>query len=103
MTVVDRARLAADPTGTLRKVVDALSGGLSPADNFQCKLLGPITTPAANVEFTVTHNLGIVPTRYVWNVDSNAVVYDSRRDQWTQSQMFLKCSATGTTLYLIVF
>jgi hypothetical protein len=77
---------------------------LSPLDNFQCKVLGPIVTPgAANVEFTVGHNLGRTPINYIWNVDQNCVVYDSRRVNWTAQQMFLKCSVVSATLYLIVF
>lgn len=102
--IVTRARLAADPNGTLGKVVDALANGLTPVDNWQAKLIGPITTPSvANTEFTVIHNLGTKPTRYVWNVDKNAVVYDSRRIDWTSSQMFLKCSGASVALYLIIF
>ncbi len=100
---VDRARLATDPSGILGKVVDALSNGLTPSDNWRAKLLGPVTTPVgADAEFTVAHNLGIVPTRYVWNVDKGVVIYDSRRSAWTSSQMFLKCSGSSATVYLIV-
>lgn len=100
---IDRARLSADPLGAVGKIVDALSNGLTPADNWQAKLLGPIITPGANVEFTVQHNLGTKPTRYIVNLNQNAVVYDSRRDQWTDQRMFLKCGGPGATLYLIVF
>jgi len=84
-------------------ILRALDHRISPLDNWQARTLGPITTPGSvDTEFAVAHNLGIVPTYYVWNVDKNAVVYDSRRVNWTESQMFLKCSATSVTLYLIV-
>jgi len=87
---------------SLKRVLEALANQLSPTDNLQCKVLGPITTPGANVEFTVTHGLGRVPTNYIWNVDQTCTVYDSRRVNWTESAMFLKCSAAGAILYLIV-
>lgn len=88
---------------SVRDLLRAVSNNLTFVDNFLAKLVGPITTPAgADTEFTVDHNLGIVPTRYVWNVDKGVVIYDSRRNLWTTSQMFLKCSGTSAVLYLIV-
>jgi hypothetical protein len=89
---------------SIRDILTALDNQLTPQDNFQAKILGPIVTPGvANTEFTVQHNLGRVPTNYIWNVDQNAVVYDSRRASWTSQQLFLKCSATSVNLYLIIF
>lgn len=62
-----------------------------------------ILTPAANVEFTVTHNLGRIPTGYdVKGRDQAAIVYDSRRANWTTKQMFLKCNVAGVNLILFV-
>lgn len=88
---------------SVTQILKALDHRISPADNWQAKLLGPIVTPGvADTEFTVDHSLGIVPTYYVWDVDKNAVVYDSRRANWTVTQMFLKASAATVTLYLIV-
>lgn len=88
-------------------VVDLLRAAdhrLSPLDNFQCKVLGPIVTPGtANTAFTVNHNLGRTPINYIWNVDQNCVVYDDTRSSWTDKQMSLKCSVVSATLYLIVF
>lgn len=88
---------------SLDDVLRALDHRISPLDNWQAKTLGPITTPGtANTEFTVVHNLGIKPTYYIVNVDQNCVVYDSQRANWTESQMFLKCSAASAVIYLIV-
>jgi hypothetical protein len=87
---------------SVQRILNALSNNLTPKENLAAKVLGPITTPGANVEFTVSHNLGTVPDNYIWNVDSACMVYDSRRVNWTTSQMFLKCSAAGATLYLLV-
>src|SRR6266849_3907617 len=42
-----------------------------------------ITTPGANVEFTVTHNLGRISVGYdVRSIDQAAIVYDSRKSSW---------------------
>ena len=87
---------------SLKRVLEALANSLTPDDNFRMKLLGPVTTPAANVEFTVTHSLGTTPKYYIWNVDAAGTVYDSRRANWTASLMYLKCSVAGAALYLLV-
>lgn len=87
---------------SVRDLLRAMNHGVNPTDNWQCKMLGPITTPAGNTEFTVQHNLGRIPTNYIWNVDGNVIVYDSRRVNWTVEVMFLKCSGAAATLYLIV-
>lgn len=61
-----------------------------------------ITTPGANVEFTVTHNLGRIPTGYdIRSIDAAAHVYDSRKTLWTTTQMFLKCDVA--TVHLVLF
>lgn len=89
---------------SIRDILRALTNNLNFADNFQAKVLGPITTPGvADTEFTVQHNLGVVPIGYIPNVSPAGVVYDSRRASWTDQQMFLKCNAATVTLYLIVF
>lgn len=87
---------------SLKRILQALANRLSPRENWQAKVLGPITTAAAGVEFTVTHGLGVVPTNYIWNVDKAAVIYDSRRANWTDTEMYLKDSVGGSALYLIV-
>lgn len=61
-----------------------------------------VTTPGANVEFTVTHNLGRIPTGYdIRSIDAAAHVYDSRKSLWTTTQMFLKCDVA--TVHLVLF
>ncbi len=89
---------------TLRDVLIALDHRLSPAENFQCRVLGPIVTPGtANTAFTVNHNLGRVPINYIWNIDQACIIYDDTRSGWTDKAMSLKCSVVSATLYLIVF
>ena len=61
-----------------------------------------ITTPGANVQFTVTHNLGRIPVGYdVRSIDAAAHVYDSNKSTWTKTQMFLKCDTA--TVHLVLF
>jgi hypothetical protein len=63
-----------------------------------------ITTPGvANTEFTVTHNLGRVPVGYdVKSKDKAANIYDSRKTQWTATQMFLKADVATVQIVLFV-
>lgn len=62
-----------------------------------------VTTPGANVEFTVNHNLQYIPTGFlVFSVDKAAVVYASRRVDWTAQQIFLKCNVATTALVAFV-
>ena len=97
-------KLELTPTkASIENLLRVMDHRVSPLDNWQARTLGPITTPGvADTEFTVLHNLGIKPTYYIWNVDRNCVVYDSRRADWTASQMFLKASVASAVLYLIV-
>lgn len=62
-----------------------------------------ILTPGANIEFTVIHNLGRVPVGYdIKSIDQPAVVYDSRKNAWTTTEMYLKCNLAGVNLVLFV-
>jgi hypothetical protein len=89
---------------SVRDILKALASRLTFIDNFLSKVMGPIVTPGtANTEFTVQHNMGRVPIGYIWNVDQACTVYDSRRANWTDQQLFLKCSVVSANLYLVVF
>src|SRR3990167_7274689 len=63
-----------------------------------------VTTHAvAGTEFTVTHNLGVVQFMHISNVDkTGAVIYDSRRVDWSTTEIFLKCDATSVALRILV-
>jgi hypothetical protein len=58
------------------------------------------TTPGvANTEFTVTHNLGRIPVGIlVVSVDKAAIIYASRRADWTKTQLFLKSDQATVAL-----
>lgn len=63
-----------------------------------------ITTPGApDTEFTVDHNLQYVPTGIlVFSVDKAAVIYASRKNQWTATQAFFKANLATVSLQAFV-
>jgi hypothetical protein len=62
------------------------------------------TSPGANVEFAVKHELGRIPVGYdIVSRDKGAVIYDSRRYSWTPSTIFLKSSIATTTIRLRIY
>jgi len=88
----------------------AINGGLEfgapgqtgPGRNGLKNVLGfwvDVTTPGADVEFTVNHNLQYVPTGIiVFAVDKAAVIYASRKNQWTVTQAFFKANLATVSL-----
>lgn len=61
-----------------------------------------VTPGVADTEFTVNHNLQYVPTGIIIvSVDKAAIIYSSRKNQWTTTQLFLK--ANQATVALIGF
>jgi len=70
--------------------------------NLLAKELSVSDTGTANTEFTVTHNIGRVPSYYIWNIDKAGIVYDSRRSSWTTEEMYLKCSVANSALKILI-
>lgn len=56
----------------------------------------------ADTEITIVHGLGRIPTVYAWNIDRSGVVYDSRRNEWTENVMYIKCSVANAKLNILV-
>lgn len=56
----------------------------------------------ANTEFTITHNLNRVPQHYMTALDQAGQIYDSRRANWTATQMFLKSTTANGNLTILV-
>ena len=61
-----------------------------------------VTSGLANVEFTVTHGLGVIPFMHISNVDVGGVIYDSRRVDWTSTAIYLKCTAAAAAVRCLV-
>jgi hypothetical protein len=59
-----------------------------------------LTTPnVADTEFTLTHNLGRIPEGFITvSVDKAAIVYASRKSQWTTTQAFFKVNQASVAL-----
>lgn len=95
--------LGADIRSTITNVLRALSNRLRFEDNVDCSIVDVADSGTANTEFTVTHNLGRIPTKYiVVRQDKAGSVYDSSTGSWTSTTMKLKCSAANAVLQLIV-
>ncbi len=59
-------------------------------------------TGTANIQFTVTHNLGRVPKFYdVKYISVSGIIYDSGT-AWTKTQAFFKCSAANAHVRLFI-
>lgn len=62
-----------------------------------------ILTPGANVEFTITHNLGYIPRNLICLPDAASVTYASRKALWTPTQAFFKTSLAAVNLEGFIF
>ena len=60
-------------------------------------------TGTADTEFSIIHHLGRAPQGFlVLNIDKGGVVYDSGTT-WTDTKIYLKCSAANAAVSLRVF
>lgn len=77
-------------------------GTVGSIGNMKGFMAAGVTPGVANTEFTVTHNLGVVPVGYlVMSVDQAAIIYKSTT-VWTGTAIFLKCNATNVNYVLFV-
>jgi hypothetical protein len=83
-------------------VLEAIDGRLTLHENVEAIQIDISDTGSADVEFTVTHNLGKIPRHYIYNTSLGGVVYDSRRTAWTTELMFLKCTVPNAALVMTV-
>jgi len=65
--------------------------------------LSTADTGTADTEFAVTHHLGRIPAGFlVTRIDKAGTVYDSATP-WTNTTIYLKCSAASAVVTLRVF
>ena len=95
------AKSGVDPT--IARLANIINGQLTFDANIRCKIITVTSSGTANLEFTVTHNLGRVPTGYIWNVDQGQTVYSSSKNLWDDKTFRLKCTGVSVNLVLIVF
>lgn len=102
--------LAASLTRFFQRVVDRLNGGVSHGrgdgeqGNVDDQIVDVVTPASANTEFAVPHGLDRIAVGYeLAGVDKDARVYHTSRGGWTESLLFLKCTASSAALRLRVY
>lgn len=63
-----------------------------------------VVTPGANVEFAIPHDLGRVPSFYLYNLEKNGVVYQlpDTGTAWTTTNIYVKCSVATSKLRIFI-
>lgn len=98
-----------DPYGWLyelkvavKQILTALDKRLDVDENFRA-YTESITTPATPGEtFTVSHNLGRTPSRYIVNVEAQCTVWSANKASWNEQEIFLKCSGASCPIVVTV-
>lgn len=91
------------PAQTLRQILEALASRLDFKENFRCKIITIADTGSANSDNVVDHNLGVIPTGYIWNISAAGVVYDHNRAGWNATSMTIRCSISNASVVLVIF
>ena len=92
-----------DLVRVVERIIFGLNGRLNFIDNMEVKIVSVSDTGDVDTEFTVTHNLGKVPTGYIANINQGGFVYDSDKANWTTIILKLKCTTANSALTLVVF
>lgn len=87
---------------TLKDILRALNHKLTFADNFQCVTVDIADSGVADTEFTVRHNLGVIPQGYIAN-SAAGLVNDSDKSNWSATEIKIKCSASNASIRLVIF
>jgi hypothetical protein len=62
-----------------------------------------VTTPGADVEFSISHGLGFIPLGFlVCRQDKPGITYASST-AWTTENVFLKCNVATTQMRVLIF
>lgn len=94
-------RIPSNPT--LWDVVKIVNGGLDLLTNNKGFTFTGATPGVANTEFTITHNLGYIPTGFlVVSIDQAAIVYKGVT-AWTATAISLKCNQATANVVVFVF
>ena len=85
------------------ELAQILNKGLLFTDNFNAEIKTIADSGNADSENTVAHTLKRVPTGYiVLKINKAGIVYDSGT-AWTDTNLYLKCSAANCAITLMVF
>lgn len=85
---------------TLSAIIDLVNGRISMVDNMDV-FEATVTFTAANAEVKVPHTLTRVPTRYEISSLTAAMSIYTGTTPFTESNIYLKSSATGVATVLI--
>jgi hypothetical protein len=95
--------------GTLNEVLFVLNGNIefgNPTDgisNINGVWLTAVTPGVVDTNFTLSHNLGYIPTGWlVVNIDKAAILYKGATP-WSTTQLTLKCNVATTAIVIFVF
>lgn len=78
-------------------------GGLNNPSNANLTHVTTQTPGTTNTDFTVTHNLGRVPTGFITVNPANNVVLWKGSVAWTDTQMTLQASAINVPVTLLIY
>lgn len=92
-----------DRDAVIRRLVEAVNGRLTLLDNISAAVITIADSGPADTQYVVSHNIGRIPSGYIWNIDKAGIVYDFNRSTWTSTQLKIKCSVANAALTLIVF
>ncbi len=94
-------------SGLWERMARAVNGRMSfgdgtSSDNIDGVWATPVTPGVANTDFTVTHNLGRIPSGFlVFNKSAACDVYQGSV-AWTTSQITLRATVVGVTVKLFI-
>lgn len=87
----------------LINLTNLLNRGLSFTDNFDFEELSATAHATPDTEFSVTHTLERVPSRFiVVDIDEGGVVYKGTT-AWTSTTVYFKCTTGGTAIKVLVY
>ena len=94
------------PDVTLKAIMSELSNFANRNVDLRqnCKVAALTVTfdVSPGTEKRVEHGLSVIPFMYVYNVDDDAVVYDSRRTAWDTSYIYLKCNKQDVSVRFLM-
>lgn len=99
---VDRSLLFINKAAMLERIAEALDNRLDFNTNVDCKIVDVPDSGPADTVLLVTHNLGRIPTFYLYNIDQAGIVYDGDLLNWTTTEIEIKCSVSNAVLRMII-
>jgi hypothetical protein len=87
---------------TVKRIIEALEARLTFDDNLQQATIDMTTPAVAGTTFTVTHNLGRTPRRWIVNPETDDIFWSVDKNLWDQEKIYLRCSGSSVPLTITV-